>query len=37
MSNLSEEEIPPCKICEKVWQRKDYSSVIWMKLCVFIT
>ncbi len=25
MSNLSEEEIPPCKICGKIWKRKDYK------------
>ncbi len=26
MINLEEEKIPPCKICGKIWQRKDYKS-----------
>ena len=27
--NLSEEEIPPCKICGKVWKRKETNGWVY--------
>jgi len=26
---LEEEKVPPCKICKKVWRRKDYEKWVY--------
>ena len=35
MINLSEEKIPPCKICGKIWKRKDYKKWFCYKNEIF--
>lgn len=35
MPNLEEESIPPCKICGKIWKRKEYKKWFCYKDVIF--